>query len=116
MTDDAPLTLEAALWRWVPEPPAKAAWYSAVRAPIGDDPVRWRERHVEGLAPYRALRRVPMWLGITIVASLKAVGCERTAVFEAMQRCPAIEGTDLGPRAQDPMWTRSGGTGPSARS
>jgi ABC-type transport system involved in multi-copper enzyme maturation permease subunit len=52
-------------------PPA-ARWYSVERAPVGDDPVRWRERHVEGLAPVPALRRVPLWLGVTLVAALTA--------------------------------------------
>ncbi len=32
-------------------PPGKPAWYEGERVPIGDDPVRWRERYVERLMP-----------------------------------------------------------------
>jgi hypothetical protein len=37
---------------------------------VGDDPVRWKERFVEGLAPVAALRRLPRWLGVVCVALL----------------------------------------------
>jgi ABC-type transport system involved in multi-copper enzyme maturation permease subunit len=50
--------------------PQRDAWYSAVRAAVQDDPIRWRERHVEGLAPNPTLRSVPQWLAISAVASL----------------------------------------------
>jgi ABC-type transport system involved in multi-copper enzyme maturation permease subunit len=40
------------------------------RAPIGTDPVGWKERHVEGLAPFRWLRGLPRWLGIATVLTL----------------------------------------------
>jgi ABC-type transport system involved in multi-copper enzyme maturation permease subunit len=53
--------------------PSKLRWYSAGRPPVGEDPVGWRERHVEGLAPAPALRRVPQWAAITIIASLSVV-------------------------------------------
>lgn len=39
------------------------------RTPVDDNPVRWREGEVEGLAPSPGLRRVPRWLGLTLVAS-----------------------------------------------
>jgi ABC-type transport system involved in multi-copper enzyme maturation permease subunit len=48
--------------------PTRPTWYSEDRPPVDDEPVRWRERNVEGLAPNPALRRVPQWLGITLVA------------------------------------------------
>jgi ABC-type transport system involved in multi-copper enzyme maturation permease subunit len=48
-------------------------WYQAAHAPVGDDPVRWRERIVEGLAPGPALRRIPRWLGVTGVAVVTTV-------------------------------------------
>src|SRR5262249_12961496 len=48
--------------------PGGGRWYSPERVPVDDEPVQWRERHVEGLAPTRGLRRVPQWLGITLVA------------------------------------------------
>ncbi len=42
------------------------------RAPVGDDPVRWKEYHVEGLALLRPLRRVPRPVGVAIVVALAA--------------------------------------------
>jgi ABC-type Na+ efflux pump permease subunit len=36
--------------------------------PLSDAPVRWREQHVEGLAPTPFLRRVPQGLGLILVA------------------------------------------------
>lgn len=48
--------------------PKSPQWYGGQRAPMDDDPVRWRERHVEGLAPAHGLRRVPTWLGVAAVA------------------------------------------------
>jgi ABC-type transport system involved in multi-copper enzyme maturation permease subunit len=50
--------------------PTRVHWYSGERAPVHDEPVHWRERHVEGLAPTPELRRVPQWLAITIVAAV----------------------------------------------
>jgi ABC-type transport system involved in multi-copper enzyme maturation permease subunit len=49
--------------------PARVRWYRGARPPVPDEPVHWRERHVEGLAPTPGLRRVPQWLGITAVAT-----------------------------------------------
>jgi ABC-type transport system involved in multi-copper enzyme maturation permease subunit len=53
--------------------PQTRRWYSVERAPVQDEPIRWRERHVEGLAPTPALRRIPQWLGITTVATLTTI-------------------------------------------
>lgn len=39
-------------------------WRWAVRRSIGDNPVRWRERHILGIAPLPALRSIPSWLGM----------------------------------------------------
>jgi ABC-type transport system involved in multi-copper enzyme maturation permease subunit len=50
--------------------PEQTTWYSAGREPLEDEPVHWRERNVEGLAPSQGLRRVPQWLGIAVVATL----------------------------------------------
>jgi ABC-type transport system involved in multi-copper enzyme maturation permease subunit len=50
--------------------PNRAGWSAADREPIDDEPVRWRERNVEGLAPNPTLRRVPQWLAISLVAGL----------------------------------------------
>lgn len=37
------------------------------RARIHGDPIRWKERHVEGVAPLAALRSMPRWLGMLLV-------------------------------------------------
>src|SRR5262249_55525108 len=50
--------------------PQRDAWYAVERPPVEDDPVRWRESNVEGLAPNPTLRSVPRWLAITLIASL----------------------------------------------
>lgn len=42
--------------------------YGGERLPVGDDPIRWREGAVEGLAPTPTLRRVPPWAGVVAVA------------------------------------------------
>jgi ABC-type transport system involved in multi-copper enzyme maturation permease subunit len=43
-------------------------WWSARRKPVSDDPLRWKESQVEGVAPLIFLRRVPRWLGVVLVA------------------------------------------------
>jgi ABC-type transport system involved in multi-copper enzyme maturation permease subunit len=50
--------------------PKTLRWYSALRAPVPDEPIHWRERHVEGLAPTPGLRRIPQWLAVALVAVL----------------------------------------------
>jgi ABC-type transport system involved in multi-copper enzyme maturation permease subunit len=50
--------------------PERLDWSAADREPIDDEPVRWRERNVEGLAPNPTLRRVPQWLAILLIATL----------------------------------------------
>jgi ABC-type transport system involved in multi-copper enzyme maturation permease subunit len=47
--------------------PKKQRWWGACRALVSDEPIRWKERHVEGLAPLAALRRIPRWLGMTFI-------------------------------------------------
>jgi ABC-type transport system involved in multi-copper enzyme maturation permease subunit len=37
------------------------------RARIAGDPLRWKERHVEGVAPLALLRAMPRWLGMMLV-------------------------------------------------
>ncbi len=53
--------------------PKKLRWYTTLRAPVGDEPILWRERHVEGLAPTPELRRVPQWLAVALISGLTAV-------------------------------------------
>jgi ABC-type transport system involved in multi-copper enzyme maturation permease subunit len=42
-------------------------WWQARRAPLTGEPVRWKERNVEGVAPLSVLRDFPRWLGLLLV-------------------------------------------------
>jgi ABC-type transport system involved in multi-copper enzyme maturation permease subunit len=48
----------------------KERWWRARRAVVGVEPIRWKERHVEGLAPLEMLRRIPRWIGVVTIAGL----------------------------------------------
>jgi ABC-type transport system involved in multi-copper enzyme maturation permease subunit len=50
--------------------PRKVRWWRAQRAPVADEPLRWKERHVEGIAPLATLRRFPRWLGIILIIAV----------------------------------------------
>jgi hypothetical protein len=52
--------------------PRRPTGPGAAPPPVGDDPVAWRERYVEGLAPAPGLRRIPTWAGVAGVAALSA--------------------------------------------
>ncbi len=54
---------ESRPWRWL--------W--AFRPRVGDDPIRWREQHVLGLAPLPVLRMIPGWLGRLAVLTFSAI-------------------------------------------
>jgi hypothetical protein len=43
------------------------------RPPVGDDPLCWRERWLEGVAPPGVFRRVPHWLGLFMTAAATAL-------------------------------------------
>lgn len=45
----------------------KLRWWQARRSEVSDDPVRWKERQIEGLAPLSVLRRIPTWVGVIAV-------------------------------------------------
>lgn len=47
--------------------PEQSAWYHAGRDAVPDEPVRWRETQVEGLAPFAALRWIPTWMAIGLI-------------------------------------------------
>ncbi len=49
----------------------KASTSQAHRRPaVEEEPIRWKERHIEGIAPLAPLRRVPRWLGVTLIVLL----------------------------------------------
>jgi ABC-type transport system involved in multi-copper enzyme maturation permease subunit len=68
--------LALAVWRLRPayrreqENPRPQTLGGSVREhpPIPESPVRWREQHLEGLAPTPFMRRIPQWLALTLVA------------------------------------------------
>lgn len=67
--------LGLAVWRLRPAyikelesiPSSGRHWLAPPRPEVCDDPIRWRERNVEGLAPLHSLRRVPSWLALTFI-------------------------------------------------
>ncbi len=51
----------------------KAHWWNVGRTGISDSPVRWKEYHVEGLAPLPVLRQVPRWLGLGFTLAISLI-------------------------------------------
>ncbi|MBV9126398.1 MAG: ABC transporter permease subunit [Planctomycetes bacterium] len=45
----------------------KTHWWLARRSEVGTDPIRWKARQVEGVAPLAVLQYIPRWLGMTLV-------------------------------------------------
>jgi ABC-type transport system involved in multi-copper enzyme maturation permease subunit len=64
-----------------PASPATARWHTAPLVPVTDEPVQWRERYVEGLAPLPALRRVRTGVGIALIAT--ATACSSLVILAA---------------------------------
>jgi ABC-type Na+ efflux pump permease subunit len=54
--------------------PAGRRFWRVDRPHVADKPIRWKERHVEGLAPVPWMRRVPRWLGIVVVVAATLAG------------------------------------------
>ncbi|HLN28650.1 MAG TPA: ABC transporter permease subunit [Gemmataceae bacterium] len=50
--------------------PKKVRWWRARRASVPEDPIRWKERHVEGIAPLATLRRIPRWIGVVAISAI----------------------------------------------
>lgn len=47
--------------------PKKRHWWRAQRNAVGDAPILWKERQVEGIAPLTAIRHIPRWLGVSLI-------------------------------------------------
>jgi ABC-type transport system involved in multi-copper enzyme maturation permease subunit len=43
------------------------------RAPVGDEPIRWKEREIDGIAPMAPFRKIPFALGVVLVFFLTVV-------------------------------------------
>ncbi len=67
-------------------------WWGVQRTPVGAQPVRWKEQHVEGLAPVPWLRWVPRWLGITLIVTATVAGSCTILYFN---RSATTTGQDL---------------------
>jgi ABC-type transport system involved in multi-copper enzyme maturation permease subunit len=48
-------------------------WSWASRPPIGENPIRWREYHVFGIAPLPVLRQIPRWVGFLCVFTASTI-------------------------------------------
>jgi hypothetical protein len=68
--------------------PSRRVW--AFRPAVGDNPIRWREVHVIGLAPMPILRIVPRWLALLLVLSFSAAVAALFASFMAPGSMEAI--------------------------
>ncbi|MHB1424151.1 MAG: ABC transporter permease [Gemmataceae bacterium] len=65
-------------------PPFPPHWWGGrrggvARVPVQEEPIRWRERYVEGLAPMPELRRIPQWLAVAALAVLFT--CSSSAIL-----------------------------------
>lgn len=51
-------------------------WRWGIRSNVGENPIRWRERQILGIAPLPALRTIPTWLGALgcLVFSIAMIG------------------------------------------
>jgi ABC-type transport system involved in multi-copper enzyme maturation permease subunit len=59
----------------------KQRWWHAKRSAIGDDPIRWKDRQVEGIAPLPIFRQIPGWVGIALVLILTVISCGTILYF-----------------------------------
>jgi ABC-type Na+ efflux pump permease subunit len=81
--------LGLAMWRMRPAylrelespPPKQRVWLGVERAAIDDEPVRWRERNIEGLAPTPQLRLVPQWLAVSLIVLATALSSSVILVY-----------------------------------
>ncbi len=53
----------------------KKRWWTLSRPRLGNSPLTWKERYVEGVAPLALLRQMPTWTGILCVFLLTTVAC-----------------------------------------
>jgi ABC-type transport system involved in multi-copper enzyme maturation permease subunit len=68
-------------------------WWHAHRPPLSDNPITWRERHVEGLAPSRLLRQVPSWLALLVIF-VGTIGVGLTFLYWDLQARSPLVGRD----------------------
>jgi ABC-type transport system involved in multi-copper enzyme maturation permease subunit len=69
--------------------PSRRRWLQIARPLIGTEPMRWKEQHVEGLAPVPWMRQVPRWLGVAVTAVATIVSS--CAILYALSK-PGVTG------------------------
>jgi ABC-type transport system involved in multi-copper enzyme maturation permease subunit len=67
-------------------------WWRGNRPPVSDQPIRWKERQVEGLAPVQALNRLPRGMGVATVAVATLVS---SCLILWFHRAPGVTGARL---------------------
>jgi ABC-type transport system involved in multi-copper enzyme maturation permease subunit len=50
-------------------------WWQFHRPPVSVEPIPWKERHVEGLAPLPLLRGIPRWMGVVLIFTGTSILC-----------------------------------------
>lgn len=73
MTDDPSLVLETELWRWTPEPPAKASWHFVTITGAAADAIRARAFEL------RAMGGAPGFGSVRVRASVDGVAFDTSA-------------------------------------
>lgn len=52
---------------------ARLSWYTVERPRLTNHPLAWRECNVEGLSPFEAFKRMPLWLACVLIAGVTAL-------------------------------------------
>ena len=68
MTDDPSLVLETELWRWTPEPPAKASWHFVTITGAAADAIRARAFELRAMGGARGFGSVRVRASVDGVA------------------------------------------------
>jgi hypothetical protein len=45
-------------------------WVTPLRAPVSDEPMLWKERHVDGIAPLGIMKIIPRWFALPVISLL----------------------------------------------
>lgn len=98
LPDDSPLVLETELWRWTPEPPAKASWHFVTIAGEAADAIRARAFELRAMGGARGFGSVRVRASVdgvafdTSVFPQKAGGYLLRVKAEARRRAGVGEG------------------------
>jgi hypothetical protein len=89
------VSLSLAVWRLRPayihqleaSGPRTGNWLGVRRPPVPEDPLPWKERHVEGLAPLKSLRVIPTWLAMLVIFTVTAITSTAIVLPYLTRRC-----------------------------